>query len=863
MKMKAEILAELVKDIELYRAHKTKDKTHYESLVEHTALTLEKFRYICAQKHIDMMFDRLQLHLMPQLSSQGIAFWHQMIEGIPVFHDIGKINPKFQKQKMDNENISDWAKFKYIGSAHSVISALLYIDYWKKAVRSADGLTKTDKAMLNPLIMLHSYIIARHHSNLLDLNEYLNVLSGSSINHEDSSKGVQEVIDKFENKSAGIYLGAYNTTKEIVKSRANRLKDYLSSLSDENSIYVYIYGKMLYSLLVASDYYATAAFMSNMQIKQLGNIDDIKICMDVYENTGVMKAVRKYQSCVYPRSRESLQKSQDINELRCEIFCDAEKNLLHAAEQNVFFLEAPTGSGKSNTAFNLSFQLMKRDNSLKKIYYIYPFNTLVEQNLNSLKKIFGDADEVMDNIAVINSLTPIKCAEDGYDNVDRWQKALLDRQFLNYPIILSTHVSLFNTMFGCNRELAFGFYQLMNSVIVLDEIQSYRNEIWSEMINFLKGMAELLHMKIIIMSATLPNLDYLANMSQEAVMLLPDKDKYFSHRCFKERVAISYDMLDEQYTDIDSLMDVLIGHLRQDIACNKKIMMEFISKKTAYAAWEYLQNADLGCELEYMSGDDSVSERERILTKVKEAEQAIVLVATQVIEAGVDIDMDIGYKNISKLDSEEQFMGRINRSCLRCGTVHFFKLDNCRYIYKKDVRVNPKLTLENEDMRAILTAKDYGSYYAKVMKRIKSNINSGTGKGSIAEFFTAVKLLKWQWIAEKMKLIEDDQWNMQVYLARNIELEDGSILSGEDIWQKYKMMLNDSAMDYAEKRIKLSRIRAKMNNFIYQIKYNPSLSWDDKCGEIFFIREGERFFTGDKLNRAKIQGEIGEFVDFI
>ena len=47
--------------------------------------------------------------------------------------------------------------------------------------------------------------------------------------------------------------------------------------------------------------------------------------------------------------------------------------------------------------------------------------------------------------------------------------------------------------------------------------------------------------------------------------------------------------------------------------------------------------------------------------------------ATQVVEAGIDIDMDIGYKDISKLDSEEQFIGRINRNFKRKGVVLFFR----------------------------------------------------------------------------------------------------------------------------------------------------------------------------------------------
>lgn len=63
-----------------------------------------------------------------------------------------------------------------------------------------------------------------------------------------------------------------------------------------------------------------------------------------------------------------------------------------------------------------------------------------------------------------------------------------------------------------------------------------------------------------------------------------------------------------------------------------------------------------------MTGNSNIQERKDIINEIKELE-SVILVATQVIEAGVDIDMDIGYKDISRLDSEEQFMGRINRSC--------------------------------------------------------------------------------------------------------------------------------------------------------------------------------------------------------
>ena len=84
------------------------------------------------------------------------------------------------------------------------------------------------------------------------------------------------------------------------------------------------------------------------------------------------------------------------------------------------------------------------------------------------------------------------------------------------------------------KEDVFAFHQLCNSVIVLDEIQSYKNALWSEIITFLKGYAKLLNMKIIIMSATLPNLEALTDDKEDAVNLIPQKESYFKHPVFAE-----------------------------------------------------------------------------------------------------------------------------------------------------------------------------------------------------------------------------------------------------------------------------------------------------------------------------------------
>lgn len=852
------IIETIIKDIERYHAHivenKEKEIIRRELLTEHIECTEKYFEILAKEKQLRKMLERFIEEMFEELSEEGTQFFWETIKGIPLFHDLGKINPDFQKRAMQNSEITESNMFSHLGRKHSLLSAIMYIDYYKEELRRRVK-AKADKEKLRPFIIYHSYVIAQHHSDLKDFQGFITLLK---------EKAGKDAIDIFLEGKCEAYQKEFRLTNQ---SLLNLLKTVDNTdWSKEQNIVLYAYVKLLYSFLVASDYYATTEFMSQMEIRQFGNLDEIEKWMDIYESTDVMKSVRNYQKEQYPKPIEKIGK-KDMNDLRTEILTDAEKVLMENKNSSIFYLEAPTGSGKSNTAMDLSFQLVKNCGNLHKIYYIYPFNTLVEQNMENLRKVFGGSKEILEQITVINSLTPIKMsqrqkkAEEETEDTLYYQRALLDRQFLNYPMIISTHVSLFDVMFGNTKESAFGFHQLMNSVIVLDEIQSYKNGIWGEMIYFLKQFASLLNMKIIIMSATLPNLDILSGSTYKAVELMKNRDKYYSHVCFKNRVKISYELLMSP-----NIQEDLVRHVLKKATDGKKVLVEFIKKESASNFFECLKEKDnLPCDVEYMSGEDSIIERSRILHRIKESTRGIILVATQVVEAGVDIDMDIGYKNISKLDSEEQFMGRINRSCQREGEVYFFKLDEGSGIYRDgDIRIEKRFTLENDEMKNILLEEEFSLYYEKILDVLKRNRNDLSNDSGLDCFFeNRVGKLNWFKVKEKMKLIEEDNWSMSVYLAREIDDGQGNKLDGKKLWQEYVELLKDFSMNYAKKKVKLSEVISKMNCFIYQIKRNSDLNYNDKVGEIFYIEEGEKYFKNGKLDRKKIQSEIGEFVDFI
>lgn len=850
--MEADILKNLVKNLNRYKAHKkSKDnEIIYETLLAHTELTNKYFFKFWQSKNSDEIFDRFcdvfwqKENIDNKLKNKAKDLLKEIIMTIPIFHDIGKVNPNFQLMKL---KVNDFKENEaYVNTHHSFLSSMFYMDYCRKLVYDE----KNEDEIVNLLaefILYNGYIIARHHSELGSLTEFTKLINLDDDTYFSKLKRIINNEDIYSVKIDFIKSDIEDMFRNL--NKVDKDAEKVGKRSIKQGVYLSIYIRWLYSLLVASDYYATSEFMNEADFSENTDLNDIDKWDSVYENTDLLKNICQYQQERYPISNEELNTVTDINILRSEIFCEVEEKIKANTDENIFYLEAPTGSGKSNTAINASFKLMQHDKRLQKIFYIYPFNTLVEQNLETLEKVFADNEDIKQNIAVINSITPIKVSEkDLNDNEEKdvYQKALLDRQFLNYPMILSTHVSLFNIIFGNRQSDVLAFYQLANSVIVLDEIQSYKNKIWAEIICYLKELAKMFNIKIIIMSATLPDLDILSRFQAQAVDLLENSSRFFAVDCFKNRVKLNYDLLK---VDKDSILDELKTHLKQYLKSDKKILIEFIKKKTAHDFWVDLQeNEDFkDVQIEYLSGDDSIAERKRILDKVKKATDTIILVSTQVIEAGVDIDMDIGYKNISKLDSEEQFLGRINRSCKKEGIAYFFEVDEASDIYKDDVRLSESIVLKDVNMQKILELKLFDEYYKKVLET-----TMGKYSYHFDEFIKDISDLNYESISTHMKLIDDTQDMVQIYIIRTLCV-DGEILDGKQIWDSYVDLWENGrkTMSYAEWKIELSRITSKMNNFIYQVsKHNLRIGkFYEQMGNITCLEDGDKYFIKDKFNR--------------
>lgn len=807
-----------------------------ETLQEHTELANKYLKKIIEYKNLKPFFERIKNIL--NLKNQEEELYYKMIEDVVNFHDFGKVNSQFQIDKMLNEEIFKMED-KYnisgvLGSDHSLLSASMFIAYYFGKITDLIEIVETKKiVILFEILFALSYVISKHHGNLDSFEEYIEKLS------RNNDENILKELKNISVSNGGILLQAF-LEKETITIFFNFIETYISerkkkeNISSHEAMSIFVFTKMMFSLLVASDYYSTNEFMQEIKYEDFGNMGNIDTIKKEYENSEIIKSIRD-------KEKNGIPNDEDINNFRTKIFLEAEKNLEKNKDSNIFFLEAPTGSGKSNTALNLSLKLLSENR--RKIFYVYPFNTLVEQNMNTLKNIFGNNEEAIKNITVVNSITALTNKDSMDIPIEEYSDILMDRQFLNYPFIVTTHVGIFNTLIGNTKEDCMPFYQLTNSVIVFDEIQAYKNTIWTEIIKILNSYAKLLNIKIIIMSATLPNLSYLLDEEEKNNIskLIENRDEYFNNTIFKNRVKVNYDLLSEQKIEYEELLQ----HIIENSLNSQKILIEFISKNDAKKFYELCENnEDLNIKYEILllTGEDNKARRNSIIKKINSKDKRVILISTQLIEAGVDIDVDVGYKNISGLDNEEQFLGRINRSCKKSGKAYFFYLTDAKKVYKNSVIIENKLNLFSDEMRDVLENKNFDVFYSKVLEILKRKAKEKINNDN---FETIIFNKKFRRLKERMKLIEEQDDKKTYFFNRtltNEEIEEiGENIDGSEVWERYVDILKEE--NYAKKIVELSKIREKMMYFLYEVKKNTELNYSDIKGSIIYIDDGDKYFT--------------------
>jgi len=796
-----------IKDVDRYLAHLSKDGLELESLLAHSNLVLEYALRLMNVNNIEKNIDEIiQLSTSQKEKQNSIKLFY--LKAI-YWHDIGKINENFQVDKMSND------KFKNvengISSKHSILSAYLYLlscfDYINENYQNSK-----DRVELISISIYLSLTLWRHHTGLFSSwKEFLN-----------GSEGVKICNN--------LYAYTSKLNMNIDKKMHQVLIGHLKNIEFKKNENYYFLSKSLFSLLIISDYYATAQFMNygnkkELVYKDFGLIDDKfrdkiykEFYIDKFETIDGEKKQKTFNQALKNKKNEDFKSfkileeetpsRENLNELRNKLFVELKENLRKNITKNLFYIEAPTGAGKTNLSVMSAVEILKEDKSIKKIFYVFPFTTLITQTYDSIKNVLNlNNSEIVQLHSKAKYNDKQEIAKDGVYGDEK--SNFLDNQFMNYPITLFSHVKFFNVLTGVSKDDNYIFHRLANSIVIIDEIQTYSPDLWSKIVYMLDSFATKFNIKFIVMSATLPKVGDI--IDSEFTFLVSNKQSYFSNPNFGDRVDIFTEK--KKYKEPKSIYGRVLDESKayQKISENQKVktIIEFITKKGADEFYQEAveKNKKFFDEIFILSGTILEPRRREIIDYLKnEKDKNVLLVTTQVVEAGVDIDMDIGFKERSLVDSDEQLAGRINRnSSKEDNKLFLFEMENpkAKFVYKGDKR----LGVEEGD---VLDTKDFDNYYNQVLKKLKV-INNSDFIENLNSYKDHIKNLRFS--ETHIKII--DMESVSVFVPWCDE--------AVEVWNSYKKLVQNSELDFTTKQIQLKTLASELSKYTFSLaKYQGS-----------------------------------------
>lgn len=351
-----------------------------------------------------------------------------------------------------------------------------------------------------------------------------------------------------------------------------------------------------------------------------------------------------------------------INKLRREMSLQCEKTAMMLS--GIRTLSIPTGGGK--TLASLRYALRHAmEYKKKRIIFIIPYTTIIEQNADEVRRILKEHDLILEhhsNVVVETQERDKNESGDVYSNTDKIIKLAQDTW--DRPIIFTTMVQYLNTFYAKGTSNVRRLHQLSNSIIIFDEVQSvpiHCISLFNASLNFLHYVC---NSSILLCTATQPALDSVKqklhlSVNAEIVSDLSDVTKGFKrveiHDYTKrgpwgaEKVA---SFIHEQMSVSDSLLVIL----------NTKSAVSKLFKQLKLSKKDWIQDGNI--TLFHLSTGMCAAHRKYKLEKMKElleTDQRVICISTQLIEAGVDISFDCVIRSLAGLDSIAQAAGRCNR----------------------------------------------------------------------------------------------------------------------------------------------------------------------------------------------------------
>lgn len=481
--------------------------------------------------------------------------------------------------------------------------------------------------------------------------------------------------------------------------------------------------RMLYSCLVDADYLDTEAFMAPEQAELRG-----------------AKATMSELCSRLENHLEQLNKGAldtEVNRIRRFVQqCCKEKS---DGPVDFYSLTVPTGGGKTLSSLQWALRHAVK-NGLQRIIIAIPYTSIIVQTAATLKAIFGEEN-------VLEHHSNVEYDDSGSNEITK--QLQLATENWDYPIIVTTNVRFFESLFSNKPSQCRKLHNIAKSVVILDEVQTLPLEFLQPIINTFKSLKNVFGTSFLFTTASQPILDGTIRGTNRLNQFeaLP-----YIHEIIPAEAQL-HDKLRRVELDINNEPQTYDEIARQ-IAQHDRVLCIVNTRKDAKELYERLPQEGLTLHLSRMMYPAHVRETiETIKVALQDDKRQIIrVVATQLIEAGVDIDFPVVYRQEAGLDSILQAAGRCNREGkLGICTTHVFSLRGEQklppgYISQAN---NARLNMVGQfDWFAPATMRDY---FAQLFARTQS-----FDKKQIGTLLYKPNEMQFQEAAERFRLIEDE-----------------------------------------------------------------------------------------------------------
>lgn len=507
-----------------------------------------------------------------------------------IFHDLGKVNPDFQEYLKAMEEEREHPKVP-----HAVWGASLMYHYWWRT---------------------------RHNDSW---KEFCLPLLGHHVGLDAQSIASQKISSFLKEKPQALHtMGAMlgELSHHLTESPAFHIP---RETNREMRI------RMVFSTLVDADYLLTEKHFTPKQtlIRSIWPSLAELWTRFVEDQEALLKKAHKNPT--------------HVNQVRREVY----ESCLKAAidKGGIFRLTVPTGGGKtrSGLAFALKHAL---HNELHRVIVALPYTSIIDQTASEYRAILEKDDQ-----CVLEHHSQMEVPDEKEDQDPKHLRYRLASENWDAPLIVTTTVQLFESLFGNKPSRVRKVHNLAKSVIILDEVQTLPLQLLIPTLDGLRDLVDNYGVTIVLCTATQPAFDntpYLKSFQGKEIReIVPDYPHHFSKL---RRVNYCFRAEPTDWTE-----------LAEEVASYNQIMVILNTRKDALALIDALRGTPNLYHLStLLCSQHRRKKLAEIRTRLVEGEP-VRLISTQVVEAGVDVDFPVVYRAIGPLDRIIQAAGRCNR----------------------------------------------------------------------------------------------------------------------------------------------------------------------------------------------------------